>query len=96
MKGAIYARFSSDNQRDESIDAQVRACEEYAKRNDIQIVKMYSDRAKSATSDKRPEFQHMIADSGETLFDCVLIHKLDRFSRDKYDSAKYKRRLKQN
>ena len=45
MKGAIYARFSSDNQRDESIDAQVRACEEYAKRNDIQIVKIYADRA---------------------------------------------------
>lgn len=96
MKGAIYARFSSDNQRDESIDAQVRACEEYAKRNDIQIVKIYADRAKSATSDKRPEFQHMITDSGASLFDCVLIHKLDRFSRDKYDSAKYKRRLKQN
>ena len=96
MKGVIYARFSSDNQRDESIDAQVRACEEYAKRNDIQVVKVYADRAKSATSDKRPEFQQMITDSGEALFDCLLIHKLDRFSRDKYDSAKYKRRLKQN
>jgi site-specific DNA recombinase len=96
VKGAIYARFSSDNQRDESIDAQVRACKEYAKRNNIQIVKIYADRAKSATSDKRPEFQQMIADSGTDLFETIIIHKLDRFSRDKYDSAKYKRKLKQN
>lgn len=95
-KAAIYARYSSDNQRDESIDAQVRAIEEYAKNNDIQIVKKYVDKAKSATSDKRPGFLQMIADSGIGIFDTVIIHKLDRFSRDKYDSAKYKRKLKQN
>ena len=54
-KVVIYARFSSDNQRDESIDAQQRACEEYAKRNGMIIVDTYIDRAKSATSDRRPE-----------------------------------------
>jgi site-specific DNA recombinase len=96
MRAVIYARFSSDNQREESIDAQVRAAEEYAKRNGLHIVKLYADRAKTATSDKRPEFQKMIKDSAANLFDVVIVHKLDRFSRDKYDSAKYKRQLKIN
>ena len=95
-KVVIYARFSSDNQRDESIDAQQRACEEYAKRNGMIIVDTYIDRAKSATSDKRPEFQRMINDAKQKKFDVVLVHKLDRFSRDKYDSVIYKKRLKDN
>ncbi|MDQ0902777.1 site-specific DNA recombinase [Paenibacillus sp. V4I7] len=95
-RAAIYPRYSSDNQREESIEAQVRAMEGYCKRNDFEIVRVYPDRAKSATSDKRPEFQKMIEDSGKGLFDVVVVHKLDRFSRDKYDSAKYKRILKKN
>lgn len=95
-KAAIYARYSSDNQRDESIDAQVRAIEEFAVKNSIEIVKIYADKAKSATSDKRPEFQQMIADSSLGMFNTVIVHKLDRFSRDRYDSATYKRKLKMN
>jgi len=58
-------------QREESIDAQVRACREYANRNRFQIVGEYIDRAKSATSDQRPEFQRMIKDSGSGIFDSV-------------------------
>lgn len=96
MIAALYVRYSSDNQRDESIDAQIRAGEDYAKKNNIKIVKIYADRAKSATSDKRPEFQKMIKDSALGLFNTVIVHKLDRFSRDKYDSAIYKRKLKAN
>lgn len=96
MKAAVYARFSSDNQRNESIDAQLRAIKSYCKQNNYEIVKIYSDRAKSATTDKRPEFQNMISDSGLGLFDLVVVHKLDRFSRDRYDSATYKRKLKVN
>lgn len=96
IKAAAYVRFSSDNQRDESIDAQVRAIEVFAKDKGIQVVKVYADRAKSATSDKRPEFQQMIQDSSLDFFDAIIVHKLDRFSRDKYDSATYKRKLKKN
>ena len=59
-KAAIYARYSSENQRDESIDAQIFAIEEYAKRNNIIIVATYIDRAKSATTADRPSFQEMI------------------------------------
>ena len=93
---ALYARFSSDNQRTESIDAQIRAMKKYCHQQHWQIVATYVDEAKSATTDKRPEFQRMIADSAKGGFDILLVHKLDRFSRDRYDSAIYKKRLKKN
>jgi len=93
---AQYARFSSDNQRSESIDAQIRAMNHFCKQNHWQIVATYTDEARSATTDNRPEFQKMIEDSNKNLFDIVLVHKLDRFSRDRYDSAIYKKRLKKN
>ncbi|MEK5507339.1 recombinase family protein [Paenibacillus sp. FSL P4-0113] len=96
QRAAAYTRFSSDNQRDESIDAQIRAIEAYCKQKGFELVKIYIDRAKSATTDKRPQFQQMIVDSEKGLFDVLIVHKLDRFSRDKYDSAKYKRKLKLN
>ena len=89
-------RFSSDNQRSESTDAQVRAMKEYCKRKNIEIVDIYVDEAKSATTDKRPAFQQMIADSSKRIFDAVIVHKLDRFARNRYDSAFYKRELKKN
>ena len=95
-KVAQYARFSSDNQRSESIDAQIRAMNQFCKQNHWQVVSTYTDEARSATTDNRPQFQQMIADSGKGLFDIVLVHKLDRFSRDRYDSAVYKKKLKKN
>ncbi len=81
---------------DESIDAQLRAINEYADKNNIKIVNQFIDRAKSATSDKRPEFQNMIkfCEADTTGIAMVIVHKLDRFSRDKYDSAMYKQKLK--
>ena len=95
-KAVLYARFSSDNQRSESIDAQIRAMKEYCKKNSYVIVNTYIDEAKSATTDKRSSFQQMIADSKDKFFDIVLVHKLDRFARNRYDSAVYKRELKKN
>lgn len=95
-KAAIYARYSSENQRDESIDAQIFAMGEYAKRNNIVIVKTYIDRAKSATTADRPSFQEMIKMSETGIFDTIIVHKLDRFARSKYDSAIYKQKLKIN
>lgn len=96
MNVAIYARYSSDNQRYESIDAQVRAIGEYCKRNGYNVVKTYIDEAKSATTDNRPEFINMITESEKGLFKAVIVHKLDRFARNRYDSAYYKKRLKQS
>ena len=96
MKAVIYARYSSDNQREESIEGQIRECTEYAEYNDMEIVGTYIDRAYSARTDHRPEFQRMIKDSEKKQFDVVLVWKLDRFARDRFDSAHYKRILKKN
>ena len=96
MKGVIYARYSSDNQREESIEGQLRECKAFAEKNDIQIVETYIDRALSARTDRRPDFQRMIKDSAGRKFEVVIVWKLDRFARDKYDSAHYKRSLKNN
>lgn len=96
MKGVIYARYSSDNQREESIEGQIRENMAYAERNGIEIVGTYIDRAYSARTDNRPEFQRMIKDSTKKQFDVVIVWKLDRFARNRYDSAKYKAALKKN
>ena len=92
----IYARYSSDNQREESIEGQIRECTAYAEKNGITIVKHYIDRAISAKTDNRPEFQQMIKDSDKKLFDIVLVWKLDRFARNRYDSAHYEYQLERN
>ena len=96
MTAVIYARYSSDNQREESIEGQIRECTAYAEKNDITVIKHYIDRAFSAKTDNRPEFQQMIKDSGKKLFDVVLVWKFDRFARNRFDSANYKMILKKN
>ena len=92
----LQAAETLDNQREESIEGQIRECTAYAEKNGITIVKHYIDRAISAKTDNRPEFQQMIKDSDKKLFDIVLVWKLDRFARNRYDSARYKTQLKKN
>ena len=96
MTAVIYARYSSDNQREESIEGQIRECTAYAEKNGMTVVRHYIDRAISAKTDNRPQFQQMIKDSERKLFDIVLVWKLDRFARNRYDSARYKTQLKKN
>ena len=96
MKGVIYARYSSDNQTEASIEGQLRECMEFAERTGIDVIGNYIDRAFSAKSDHRPEFQRMIKDSYKHAFDCIIVWKLDRFSRNRYDSAHYKTLLRKN
>lgn len=96
MRAVIYARYSSDNQTEASIEGQLRECMEYATYNDIQVIGNYIDRAFSAKTDHRPEFQRMIKDSYKHAFDCIIVWKLDRFSRNRYDSAHYKALLRKN
>ena len=96
MKAVIYARYSSDNQREESIEGQIRECTAFAEKNGITVLRHYIDRAFSAKTDNRPEFQNMIKDSGKRLFDMIIVWKLDRFARNRYDSARYKAALKKN
>lgn len=92
----IYARYSSHNQRDCSIEQQVADCEAYAKQNNLRVVKIYADRHLSGTNDKRPEFQKMLRDAAHGRWPFVICWKLDRFARNRYDSATYKYRLKRH
>ena len=95
-KAVIYARYSSHSQRDESIDAQLRECHEYANRNDYLILEEYCDRALTGKTDNRAAFQKMIKDAKNNKFNYVLVYKLDRFARNRYDSAMYKNILKKH
>lgn len=92
----IYARYSSDSQTEQSIEGQLRVCQEFAEREKIIILNTYIDRAMTGTNDHRPAFQQMIADSKHRKWDYVLVYKLDRFSRDKYEATKHKHTLKVN
>lgn len=95
-KGVIYARYSSDKQRDESIEGQIRECKAYAEREGILITHIYTDKALSARTDHRPQFRQMIDDAKSHTFDYVIVYQLDRFSRSREDSAVYKSILKRN
>ncbi len=93
----IYSRYSSAGQNDQSIDGQIDACKKYAAQRGFRVVGEYIDRAISGThADSRPEFQRMIRDSKKGAFQYVLVWKLDRFARNRYDSAIYKTELKKH
>ena len=96
MNAVIYARYSSDNQREESIEGQIRECTAYAEKSGVVVVHNYIDRAYSAKTDNRPQFQEMVRDSAKKGFEMVIVWKLDRFARNRYDSARYKAALRKN
>lgn len=94
MKTAVlYARYSSDKQREASIDDQLRVCRDFCEREGIEVLKAYTDYALSGKTDQRPEFRKMIAAAPESDF--VVVYMFDRFSRDRYDSATYKKALRE-
>lgn len=94
MNAVIYARYSSHNQTEQSIEGQLRDNYAWAKQQDITVVGEYIDRAITGTRDLRPDFQRMITDAEKKQFEMVIVWKLDRFARNRYDSAIYKARLK--
>lgn len=96
MKVVIYARFSSHSQTEQSIEGQLKVCYDYAEQNHYTVVGEYIDRALSGTNDNRVQFQRMIADSDKHTFEAVLVYQLDRFARNRYDSAINKAKLKKN
>lgn len=96
IRGVIYARYSCDKQREESIEGQIRECRQFAKGQNIDIVNEYIDRAYSATNDQRPDFQRMISDSYSGKFDAVIVWKSDRFSRNRKQAMCYRDILKEN
>ena len=93
---AIYARYSCDAQTEQSIEGQLHVCKEYAERNGIVILDTYIDRAMTGTNDNRPDFQRMIKDSAEKRWNFILVYKLDRFSRNKFESVINRKKLSDN
>lgn len=97
MKTAvIYARYSSDKQTEQSIEGQLRVCNDYADKNDILIVDTYIDRAMTGKNDNRRAFQQMLKDSNKKAWNYVIVYKIDRFGRNKYEIAMNKHTLKMN
>ena len=97
QRGVIYARYSTGpNQREESIEGQIRECVEYAEKNNIQIVGTYADRSVSGRSDNRVEFQRMLKDAEKGLFDAIIVWKIDRFGRNREEIAVNKIRCRKN
>lgn len=97
LRAVIYVRYSSDNQRGESIDAQIRLIKEWTKKNNVIIVAIYVDEAQSAKRDDRKDFRKMMSDAKvQDDWQLVLVHKLDRFARNRYDSAIYRRELRKH
>ena len=92
---AVYYRYSSNRQDEQSIEGQRRVCQEYAAVHDLEITDEYIDRAVTGKTDKRPAFQRMIADAAQKKWTAILVYKIDRFGRSKYDIAIYKQKLSQ-
>jgi site-specific DNA recombinase len=93
MTVAIYARYSSDNQRDASISDQLRICREFAARQGWTVIQEFTDHAISGATLLRPGFQALMRDALSRRFDVVLAESLDRFSRDQEDTAGLFKRL---
>ena len=91
--GVIYARYSSHNQKEESIEQQVEECTSFALLNGIKIVHVYADKALSGRTDKRPQFQRLMRDAEKRSFSVVVAYKSNRIARDMLNALKYEDRL---
>ncbi len=96
MNVVIYARYSSHNQTEQSIEGQLKVCYEYAKKNKLTVINEYIDRATTGTSDNREQFQKMLKDSEQKQFQGVLLYQLDRFARNRIESAINENTLNKN
>lgn len=95
LNAAFYGRYShGPNQSESSIEGQRRECYARAKSQNVTIRKEYIDRHISGQTDQRPQFQQLMKDAKKGLFDIIYVYTIDRFSRNKYDIAKYKNELR--
>ena len=94
-KGAAYIRYSNSQQDNNSVEIQLQAIKEYAKENNIDIVKIYED-GTGANATERNQFESMIKDSNLDSFDVVLVQKIDRFARNTMDFLNYEKELNDN
>ena len=93
---AYYRYSGGSRQTEQSIEGQRRDCEAYARAHGMTILREYVDRHISGKTDDRPAFQQLVADSAAHTFDAVICWKTDRLARNRYDSAVYKKKLRDN
>ena len=96
MNVVIYVHELSHNQTEQSVESQLKACRDYANRNGFNVVSEYIDNTDTGNIDDRHQFKIMVEDSKARLFQGVLVYQLDKFARNRYDSAIYKAKLKKN
>ena len=96
IKCVLYARYSSDNQREVSAEEQIKHCKEYAERMEFEVVGEYIDKAMTGTNANRKNFLRMIEDSKSRTFRYVIVYANNRFARNRYDKQYYKRELQKN
>ena len=96
MNVVIYARYSSHNQTECSIEGQLKECYKYAKQNHFTVIEEYIDRAMSGTNDNREQFQKMLKDSSKGHFHGVILYQLDRFGRNDYECMDNEHKLNKN
>jgi len=97
VRCCIYASVSTEEQaeRDLSIPFQLERCRYHAQGNGWEMVREFVDAGESARTDKRHEFQKMIASARAKEFDVILVHKFDRFARNDYDFVVYEKELEE-
>lgn len=94
MRAAIYARFSTDKQSDNSIEDQIRNCTRYAENHGMTVISNFEDKAISGTSKNRPGFDTMKIASYNNQFDVLLVDDLSRLSRDDVEMKQVIRQFK--
>jgi site-specific DNA recombinase len=88
MKAAIYARFSTDKQREASIEDQKRVCRDYAKRENLTIVRIFSDEGESGSNAERPGYLEMLAAARNDEFNVILCEDVSRLWRDEVEQPR--------
>ena len=89
----IYARFSSHNQRDESIEQQIAECKAYALQNNLDVTDIYSDSAQSGKSDKRTQYQKLLRDAKKGKFQCIIAYKSSRIARNMFNAMSFENEM---
>lgn len=91
--GVIYARYSSNNQRDESIEQQVAECRKFAASQGITVIEIYSDAAQTGRNDRRTSYQRLLRDAKKGTFEYILAYKSSRIARNMFNALKFENEM---
>jgi len=95
-RAVIYARCGKGKQAESSIDFQISECYEFAIQNEYNVVGEYTDRGFSGNDENRPNFQRMVSDGFRNQFDVIIVHQINRFTRNICCHMHYKNLFEKN